>query len=187
MPEWRRVGVVGAQDAGKTLLLQSLVTEWTKLGVQVAVLKHDGHAGADRRGGGADLFDWEKPQSDTMRLAGAGAAVTVVVGGGQSLMRLVHDPAVNDLDTLAARVVDSATAAGSHIDLVVAEGWKRSRWPKIAVVRSGSDLDWLSGPDVGLVKAVYSVHSFPEVAASGRRVYHESNVVRLARDVLSWP
>lgn len=186
MPEWRRVAVIGRQNAGKTLLLQSLVTEWTKAGVRVAVLKHDGHAAAQSEDSGARWFDWEKPQSDTVRLAAAGAAVTVVAGGGQSLTRLVRDPAVDDLDLLARRVVDNAATAGSRIDMVAAEGWKSSAWPKIAVLR-GSDLEWLASQRLDCVQAVYAVDPLVEVAALGRRVYHDGNVARLARDVLAWP
>ncbi len=178
---FRRVCVVGGHNSGKTLLLERLVALWTERGIRVAVLKHDGHADLSP---GAD--DWEKPNGDTVRLRHAGATVTAVAGGGQSLFRMTEDPVIQNVDDFARRTVNVARSAGATVDLVAAEGWKHSAWPKLVVVRSDDEVEWLRSQNLLDVRAIYAAQPVRKVAAFGRQVYHGADIERLAEDVLAW-
>lgn len=178
---FRRVCVVGRQNSGKTLLLEHLIAVWVERGVRVAVLKHDGHADLSQ---GPD--DWEKPNGDTVRLRHAGAAVTAVAGGGQSLLRMTEDPDVQNVDDLARRTVNLVRAVGGAVDVVAAEGWKHSAWPKLVVVRSDEEVEWLKGQNLLDIRGVYAAQPVQKVAAFGRQVYHSADIERLAEDVLTW-
>ncbi|WDL95469.1 molybdopterin-guanine dinucleotide biosynthesis protein B [Alicyclobacillus sp. ALC3] len=178
---FRRVCVVGGHNSGKTLLLERLVALWAERGMRVVVLKHDGHADLSP---GTD--DWEKPNGDTVRLRHAGAAVTAVAGGGQSLLRLTEDLDVQNVDDFARRTVNVARSAGNVVDLVAAEGWKHSEWPKLVVVRNDEEVEWLSSQNLLDVRAVYAAKPVRKVAAFARQVYHGADIERLAADVLAW-
>lgn len=174
-----KVGVIGRQNAGKTLLLEQLVAAWSERGLHVAVLKHDGHAEQLQN-------DWEKAGSDTARVAQAGACATMVAGGGASLLRLRDDPDTRDPDALARRVVELAAATGVQIDVVAAEGWKHSGWNMVAVIAHHDDLQWLAAEQVDHVRAIYCAEPLAQVAASGPQVYHYPHIRRLADDMLIW-
>lgn len=179
-----RLSVVGRQDAGKTTLLEVLVAHWSKLGLQVAVLKHDGHADAASV---TDSDDWEKPTADTRRIAKAGAAATCVSGGGQSLLRIVRDRQAHELDALADRIDNWMASLATPLDVIAAEGWKRSDWNKVVVVRRDEDVDWLRHESLAQVRAVFAAAPLPRVAALEKQVYHYADVTRLAEDALNWP
>lgn len=193
MPKPQTVCIVGRQNAGKTTLLESLVACWSQQGLCVAVLKHDGHAdvrtntevpgapGADRR-----RDDWEKDNSDTARYAAAGADATWVAGGGQSLLRFVRDLQVEELDQMAARLTRSLADVGQAPDVIAAEGWKHCGWPKVAVIRSVEDVDWLDTQRLANLRAVFCDARLDRVAAVPQQVYHRADMTRLAEDILRW-
>ncbi|MDQ0190050.1 molybdopterin-guanine dinucleotide biosynthesis protein MobB [Alicyclobacillus cycloheptanicus] len=188
--------IVGRQDAGKTTLLQGLVAHWAARGLRVAVLKHDGHVDAAVQAGhalgvpAAPVDDWEKPGSDTVRYAQSGAAATLVAGGGQSLLRMVRHPGTQNLDDLARGMLAWMTQVGDAPDVLAAEGWKKSDWPKVAVVRRPADVDWLQSEHLANLRAVYCGERLDDalqrVAALGRRVYHGAELTELADDILGW-
>ncbi len=171
------VSVVGPQDAGKTTLIARMCVAWRERGLHVGVLKHDGHADA----GG--INDWEKPDSDTVRYAQAGADVTMVAGGGQTLLRLTTDTDADNVEALCRRMADAAASSGIPLDVIVVEGYKASNLQKLVPVRRPSDVAWLKYQDL---QNVYAVVSSPDVAhlvGDQWRVYHEDNVVQLCYDL----
>jgi len=183
MIEPRLISVVGLQDAGKTRLVQTMVAVFRQAGLQVGVLKHDGHADA------CGSNDWEKENSDTRLHAQAGAAVTAVVGGGASLWHVVADNdvtrATTDPTALIARLVQTGLAAGKPLDVIVVEGFKRSPIAKIAVVRTAAQIAWFKRTPLPNVVAVVVPDTAMLVADSAVQVYHEADTLRLCSDLLA--
>lgn len=108
------VAVSGVKNSGKTTLLEKLVAELTDRGVQVAVIKHDGHS-----------FEADRPGTDSFRHLQAGAVGTAVFDGEK--FQLVRRVAVTEDDLLGMF---------PEADLILLEGFKSSSWPKVEVVRA---------------------------------------------------
>lgn len=107
------LGVVGWKDSGKTTLTIKLVEELSRRGYAVATLKHS-HSSRQMDVEGTDTF----------RHAQAGARTVTLVGDdGWSQVR--HGEPVN---------IDTLPLLCEGADFVVAEGFKRSPWSKIACV-----------------------------------------------------
>ena len=109
----RRVfGVTGWKNAGKTTLVERLVAEFVRRGWTVATVKHAHHA--------ADI---DRPGTDSFRHRAAGATEVALVGGLRyAIMREQGDPGLAEV---LARLAPA--------DLVLVEGFKGERHPKIGV------------------------------------------------------
>jgi molybdopterin-guanine dinucleotide biosynthesis protein B len=177
IPTPRILSVVGPQNAGKTTLVSRLCACWVARGLRVAVLKHDGHA--DER----IANDWEKPGSDTVRYAEAGASFTMVAGGGQTLLRAAQDPHADDVAQLCRRLALYADGQGTPLDLILVEGYKRSDLPKLVPVHRASDVEWLMREPLSNLVAVVAAPAVYELAANKWPVYHEDDVERLCDDL----
>ena len=140
------ISVIGRQNAGKTTVAAQMITVWTKMGLTVGVLKHDGHAGMSDD-------DWEKPGSDTVRMGGAGANLTMVAGGRSTLLRTRNDDSADNLYRLLQRMKIHAETVGQPLDVIVVEGFKSADLPKVLVV-APTDGEWLSHQSLTEVQAV---------------------------------
>ncbi len=108
------MGLIGHKNAGKTTLAAALVTELTRRGLSVSTLKRTHHA-----------VDLETPGTDTHRHRMAGAKqVLLVTDRRLALMEEVAEPTLTHLLTRLA-----------PCDVVLAEGWKHGRHPRIEVWR----------------------------------------------------
>lgn len=109
------VCVVGTSDAGKTTFLEKLVRELKSRKLRVGTVKHHGHE-----------FDIDKPGKDTWRHARAGADAVVISSPTKfALVRNVEEEMT--LDRLAELMPD--------MDIIIAEGYKKSKMPKIEINR----------------------------------------------------
>lgn len=171
------VSVVGPQNAGKTTLTVQMIRIWTQQGLHVAALKHDGHADVDV------TDDWEKPRSDTTQFTHAGAGMTLIAGGGQSLLRMTRDGTAHDVMALCERMQQLAIQARRPLDVIAVEGFKRSELPKIVPVHRPSDVDWLRSEHLSNLRAVVLVEGLDTLADGGWPVYHESDVSRLCQEL----
>lgn len=171
------ISVVGPQNAGKTGLVSQMVAIWTEWGLRVAALKHDGHADAHVGD------DWEKAGSDTVHYAKAGAAMTLVAGGGGSLLRVVQDGHAEDVGALCQRLQEVALRDGAPLDVIVVEGFKRSGLPKLVPLHRSTDVDWLRSEHLSNLFAVVCSKACPSLADGEWPVYHENDVARLCRDI----
>jgi molybdopterin-guanine dinucleotide biosynthesis protein B len=111
-------GITGWKNAGKTTLTERLVAEFVRRGWRVATVKHAHHA--------ADI---DKPGTDSFRHRAAGAVeVALVTGARYAIVREQEEA------TLAEVLARLAPA-----DLVLVEGFKRDRHPKIEARAADSE------------------------------------------------
>jgi len=112
------ISIVGRSKSGKTTLIERLIPELIKRGYRVATIKHHGKA-----------FQIDHEGKDSWRHKQAGAQ-TVVISSPQKVA-LMED-ASQDLSPaeLATRFIRGA-------DIIIAEGFKRDKHPKIEVFRKG--------------------------------------------------
>jgi molybdopterin-guanine dinucleotide biosynthesis protein MobB len=112
------ISIVGRSNSGKTTLLEKLISELKQRGYRVAAVKHHYHAG----------FTFDVPGKDSYRFAQAGADHVAVAGPD----RVVHVRRWEREPSLAEVVADIR-----DVDLILTEGYKRERAPKIEVWRRG--------------------------------------------------
>ncbi|WP_372602885.1 molybdopterin-guanine dinucleotide biosynthesis protein B [Actibacterium sp.] len=114
----RIYGVVGYKNAGKTGLVERLVTEITGRGFSVSTIKHAHHQ-----------FDLDRPGKDSFRHREAGAReVLLATGRRWVLMHEMRDEPEPTLDELLSRL--------APVDLVLIEGYKRDQHPKVEAHRA---------------------------------------------------
>ncbi|MEO0746879.1 MAG: molybdopterin-guanine dinucleotide biosynthesis protein B [Pseudomonadota bacterium] len=111
-------GVVGWKNAGKTGLVERLVTEVTSRGFSVSTIKHAHHT-----------FDVDRPGKDSYRHRHAGA--TEVLLSSTNRFALMHELRGSEEPSLA-----DLLARLSPVDLVLIEGYKRDVHPKVEAFRA---------------------------------------------------
>jgi molybdopterin-guanine dinucleotide biosynthesis adapter protein len=141
----RVIGLAGWSGAGKTTLLVKLIPELTRRGLTVSTVKHAHHA-----------FDVDQPGKDSFEHRRAGASEVLVASSGR--WALVHELRQEDEPSLAALL-----GRLSPVDLVVIEGFKAERHPKIEVHRAANGKPFLFGavPNVVAIAADCAVPDAP--------------------------
>ncbi len=133
----RIYGVVGWKNAGKTGLMERLVTEITGRGFSVSTIKHAHHS-----------FDVDHPGKDSYRHRAAGAQEVLLASANRiALMQELRDADEPKLEALLARL--------SPVDLVLVEGYKRDTHAKIEAHRIETG-NALIAPDDPTIRAVAS-------------------------------
>ena len=133
----RLYGVVGWKNAGKTGLMERLVTEITGRGISVSTVKHAHHT-----------FDVDHAGKDSHRHRVAGA--TEVLLASRNRFALMHE-----LRTEEEPALEDLLKMLSPVDLVLVEGYKRDKHPKVEAHRSVTG-NPLIAPDDPTVRAVAS-------------------------------
>lgn len=116
--------VSGVKNSGKTTLITAMLPRLAAAGLNVAVIKHDGHR-----------FQPEPAGTDTGRFLEAGAVGTAIFDGEK--YKVVRREAVDE----AALIAQFPEA-----DLILLEGFKYSAWPKLEVVRAVNSAAPVSDP-----------------------------------------
>ncbi len=130
-------GVTGWKNAGKTGLMERLVTEITARGFSVSTVKHAHHS-----------FDVDHPGRDSYRHREAGAREVLLSSRNRvALMQELRDQDEPSLDDLLKRL--------SPVDLLLIEGYKRDRHPKVEAHRQEPGYP-LIAPDDPTIRAVAS-------------------------------
>ncbi|GGB94459.1 molybdopterin-guanine dinucleotide biosynthesis protein B [Marivita lacus] len=133
----RIYGVTGWKNAGKTGLMERLVTEITERGITVSTVKHAHHT-----------FDVDHPGKDSHRHRVAGATEVLLASRNRfALMHELRNEEEPTLDTLLTKLMP--------VDLVLVEGYKRDRHPKIEAFRAETGND-LIAPGDPTIRAVAS-------------------------------
>ena len=122
-------GVTGWKNSGKTGLMERLVAEFTERGFSVSTIKHAHHS-----------FEVDKPGKDSFRHRNAGAKEVLLVS--RNRFALMHEVRQDEEPALA-----SLLAKLSSVDLVLIEGYKRDRHPKIEAHRKGIGKDLIAVTD----------------------------------------
>jgi molybdopterin-guanine dinucleotide biosynthesis protein B len=129
----RLIGLAGWSGAGKTTLMTRLIPELGRRGVGVSTIKHAHHA-----------FDVDRPGKDSYEHRAAGARQVLVSSANRwALMTELRGGTEPPLAELLRRL--------SPVDLVIVEGFKRDRHPKIEVHRAANGKPWLHPDDPAIV------------------------------------
>lgn len=131
------VSIVGPSGVGKTTLLEKLIPELTGRGYRVGTVKHDVHG-----------FEMDRPGKNSYRHKHAGAQVTIISSPNQIgvLMDVDHDYHLDELRRFF-----------SNMDIVLTEGYKRQRRPKVEVFRPEVHGELLCKADDQLLALVSNV------------------------------
>jgi molybdopterin-guanine dinucleotide biosynthesis adapter protein len=109
--------IVGASNSGKTTFLEQLIPELRRRGYRVGTLKHDVHG-----------FEMDREGKDTWRHRKAGAK-TIAISSSSMLGMIRETDAEMSPDLIAGRYFWDE-------DVLLTEGYKQSRFPKIEVFRT---------------------------------------------------
>ena len=106
-------GVTGWKNSGKTGLVERLVAEFIHRGLSVSTVKHAHHT-----------FDVDHPGRDSYRHRVAGAKEVLLVSKNRwAIMHELRDEDEPNLAEILTKI--------EKVDLVIIEGFKRDRHPKI--------------------------------------------------------
>ncbi|MGR3273057.1 molybdopterin-guanine dinucleotide biosynthesis protein B [Thalassococcus profundi] len=157
----RLYGVTGWKNAGKTGLMERLVTEITGRGLTVSTVKHAHHS-----------FDVDHPGKDSHRHRVAGASQVLLSSRNRTaLMTELRGAEEPTLETLLAQL--------APVDLVLVEGYKRDRHPKVEAFRAetGNPLIAPGDPTIRAIAADSPVDS-------DRRVFDLNDTAAIADFIL---
>ena len=130
-------GVTGWKNAGKTGLMERLVQEFVARGIRVSTVKHAHHT-----------FDVDHEGKDSHRHRIAGASEVLLASRNRfALMHELRDDDEPTLDMLLSKL--------APVDLVLIEGYKRDRHPKIEAFRAETG-NALIAPDDPTIRAIAS-------------------------------
>ena len=127
------ISVVGKSKSGKTTLIEKLIPELKKRGYRVGTVKHASHD-----------FDMDKKGKDSWRHKAAGADTVIVVSRQRIVM--VKDENFVQLESIEKYFDD--------VDLVITEGFKQEKRPKIEVYRSHKNKKPLCNDDKTFIALV---------------------------------
>lgn len=127
-------GIIGWKNAGKTSLIERLVSDIVARGISVSTIKHVHHD-----------VDLDRPGKDTFRHRAAGATEVVLASAHRFAVLHEHRGAEPPLANVLARI--------APVDLVLVEGYKRDNHAKIEVFRAGEGRNLIQPGDV-TVRAV---------------------------------
>jgi molybdopterin-guanine dinucleotide biosynthesis protein MobB len=123
---------VGRKNSGKTTLMEKVIVGLKAAGLRVAAVKHDAHR-----------FEIDHPGKDSYRFQAAGADTTVISSREKTAVVLHHRDEM-PLESILSRFVEG-------LDIVLAEGYKASRFPKIEVHRKATGEPLLHPPPHELI------------------------------------
>ena len=152
-------GLAGWSGAGKTTLIEALLSDITARGLRVSTLKHAHHS-----------FDLDLPGKDSHRHRAAGASEVMVVSANRWAqiheLRGAPEPSFEDM---VARL--------TPVDLLLVEGFKRHAHPKLEIHRPslGKPPLWPEDPDI---VAVASDASMPGIRVRWLDLDNSSAIAR---------
>ena len=140
--EARVLGIAGWSGSGKTTLITKLIPLLAQRGIKVATLKHAHHA-----------FDVDQPGKDSYEHRKAGACEVIV----SSARRWVQ---MHEVGNAVEATLPQLLRRLSPCDLVLVEGFKTERHPKMEVFRAAVGKAPLHPEDRRIV-AIASDQQFP--------------------------
>ncbi|HOV89259.1 MAG TPA: molybdopterin-guanine dinucleotide biosynthesis protein B [Syntrophorhabdaceae bacterium] len=110
------VSIVGQSKTGKTTLIERLIPAFKEKGLDIAVIKHH-HLD----------FEVDVPGKDTHRFKQAGAKTTIISSPVKLAMVTSVEKDIKPMEIIRQYIKD--------VDLIIIEGYKKERIPKIEVYR----------------------------------------------------
>lgn len=159
----RVMGLAGWSGAGKTTLLRRLIPLLSKRGLAVSTLKHAHHS-----------FDIDQPGKDSWEHRQAGAKEVLVASSAR--WALMHE-----LRADAEPILSELLAHMSSVDLVLVEGFKRERHPKIEIHRTVNAKPLLYPDDPSII-AIASDTALPGLALP---LHHLDDIEAIADTIQS--
>lgn len=129
------ISIIGKSNSGKTTLIERLIPELKKRGYKVATIKHDAHS-----------FEVDKVGKDSWRHKNAGAEMTIV-SSSKKIAIFFDAQEDNTLEYLCENHIKG-------VDIVLTEGYRMSKYPKIEVVGSNNSKELLCGQTNNLLAIV---------------------------------
>jgi molybdopterin molybdotransferase len=122
------ISIVGKSQSGKTLLMEQLIAEFKRRGYKVAALKHS-------RG----KMEIDQPGKDSWRFAQAGSDAVLVSSPDKLavIKSLDHDLGIEEIMPMVS----------PEFNLILVEGFKKSKVPKIEVHRKELGGELLCSPE----------------------------------------
>ncbi|MCX7966436.1 MAG: molybdopterin-guanine dinucleotide biosynthesis protein B [Syntrophorhabdaceae bacterium] len=155
------IAIVGTSKVGKTTLIERLIPKFKEKGIEVAVIKHHPHD-----------FDIDIPGKDTHRLKTAGAKTTII--SSPKKIAMVSDVKKEIMPyEIVKKFIDD-------VDLVIVEGYKREKIPKIEVFRNKRDAKPVCANDPHLIAFATDKH-FP----SDKPVFLLNDVEGIAQFIIA--
>ncbi|GIO37493.1 hypothetical protein J41TS12_23540 [Paenibacillus antibioticophila] len=159
--------IIGYKNSGKTTLACKLISELTACGLRVGSAKRDGHE-----------FQLDDDGTDSLRHLSHGALETVLTS--KSATRVMSQAPMT-LDEIASSMY-------GRVDILIAEGFKSARYPKIALLREldeqqellreASNIQlWISWTETGGEPGPVSLSKFPSVSTAPILVLKEETTV----------
>ena len=126
-------GVTGWKNSGKTGLVERLIGDFISRGLSVSTVKHAHHT-----------FDVDHPGRDSYRHRAAGAKEVLLVSKNRwAIMHELRDEDEPELSEILKKV--------EKVDLVIIEGFKRDRHPKIEAFREETGTSAIARKDESIV------------------------------------
>ena len=138
----RVITFTGFSGSGKTTLVVKVIGELTRRGYKVASIKHDAHK-----------FDIDKKGKDSYRHKEAGAEAVII--SSRDKFALVHNSKRD------RSIAELCTYHPTDADIVIVEGFKKSRYPKIEVFRSEHNTELFSLGDETLTAVAADDETHP--------------------------
>lgn len=156
-------GIVGWKNSGKTTLVAKLVTELKMRGYSVSTVKHAHHA-----------FDLDQPGRDSFKHREAGAQEVLISSNKRwALMHEIEGEDEYSLGDLLTKM--------TPVDLVLIEGFKSEKHPKIECHRATSQKPLACETN----KTIVAVASDVGMAADGLRALDLNDIGQVADFVVS--
>ncbi len=111
--------VSGLKNSGKTGLIEKLINEFINEGYSVATLKHDG----------CDVL-MDAENTDSYRFFKSGAIASAVCTDSRYMINVREKKTVDEL-------VNDIKSIKNKPDFIILEGFKKSDYPKVEIVRKG--------------------------------------------------
>jgi molybdopterin-guanine dinucleotide biosynthesis adapter protein len=128
------VPIVGYSGSGKTTVLEKLIAELTRRGYRVGTIKHHGHE-----------FEMDVPGKDTWRHKQSGAVTTLI--SSPNRIGMVRD-------VVTEMRLDELLPLVCGVDVILVEGYKQVKRPKIEVFRPEISGKPACGGDENLVALI---------------------------------
>lgn len=122
------ITVIGKSKSGKTTLIENVVKQLSGRGFRIATIKHHSHSG----------FEIDYQGKDSWRFAQAGSQQVVIAAPDKLACYKPLDYELS-LDEIASHI--------TGVDLILVEGYKRSSYPCIEVMRSSISCEPIGSPE----------------------------------------